>query len=160
MNYSLISYDTSFIFGFLILMGVSLLLGLLLGLERVSVHKTAGMRTYALVTLSATFFILSARMFVQEMHIENISTIVSFAAAIITGVGFLGAGLILHKDLQIQNVTTAAGLWMCAAIGMSVGFGFIVYAACATLLSFITLRMISHIEHSIRVNIFPDNEKK
>jgi putative Mg2+ transporter-C (MgtC) family protein len=139
---------------FVILMTLAGLFGLLLGIERIAVHKTTGMRTYALVTLSSAFFVLIGRTASHMIIMDNNAIILQFAAAIITGVGFLGAGLILHKNDQVQNVTTAAGLWMCAAIGMATGFGLIWYATLATFMTFITLHVLSSLERYMKKNIF------
>lgn len=143
---------------FCVLMVLSLLFGMLLGLERVAAHKTAGIRTYALVSMSATFFVLIARSVMEVLQISGSTAVLQFSAALITGIGFLGAGLIFHKDgNHIQNVTTAAGLWMCAAIGMATGFGLIWYGAIATLFTFIILKIISKVEMNIKLRFFPDN---
>lgn len=158
MELNLIELGTAGLGQFSILMTLAGLFGLLLGIERNSMHKTAGMRTYALVSLSAAFFVLIARTAVFTFHIEYTAIIIQFAAAIITGVGFLGAGLIFHKDDKIQNVTTAAGLWMCAAIGMATGFGFIWYAGLATGMTFITLRILSTVERAMKRRLFPEQE--
>lgn len=155
MEMNFIELGTSGLLEFFILMSLAGLCGLLLGIERISVHKTTGMRTYGLVSLSAAFFILIARTAFMTFHIDNNAIVVQFAAAIVTGVGFLGAGIIFHKDDQAQNVTTAAGLWMCAAIGMATGFGFIWYAAIATFMTFVTLRILSIVEHRMRNKYFP-----
>jgi putative Mg2+ transporter-C (MgtC) family protein len=156
MQINFIELGTAGLDQFFILMTLAGLFGLLLGIERNAMHKTAGMRTYALVSLSAAFFVLIARTAMLSFHIDNSTIVIQFAAAIVTGVGFLGAGLILHNGAKIENVTTAAGLWMCAAIGMATGFGFIWYAATATGMTFITLRILSAVERAMRKNLFPE----
>lgn len=158
MQINFIELGTAGLDQFFILMTLAGLFGLLLGIERNAMHKTAGMRTYALVSLSAAFFILIARTALSVFHIDNTAIVVQFAAAIVTGVGFLGAGLILHNGAKIENVTTAAGLWMCAAIGMATGFGFIWYAAMATGMTFITLRILSAVERAMKKRLFPQEE--
>ncbi len=93
---------------------LAVLLGGLVGLQREKIGKAAGVRTYALVTGGAALFTL-------------ISTVIfpndpaRIAAQIVVGIGFLGAGSILQKDDKISGLTTAAGLWMMAAVGMAVG---------------------------------------
>ncbi len=92
---------------------LSIFLGSMLGLQRERWGKWAGPRTYALVCAgSCLFTILSLNFF------ANNSTI---ASAVVSGIGFLGAGTILHKENRVEGLTTAAGLWMMAAIGMAVG---------------------------------------
>jgi putative Mg2+ transporter-C (MgtC) family protein len=154
MEINFIELGTAGLEQFTILMTLAGLFGLLLGIERITVHKTTGMRTYALVTLSSAFFVLIARTAMVLFQLDNSAAVIQFAAAIVTGVGFLGAGLIFHKGDQVQNVTTAAGLWMCAAIGMATGFGFVWYATLATFMTFFTLRILSRLERYMKLNYF------
>lgn len=95
---------------------LALILGGMVGWQRAVWGKSAGSRTYALVTAgSALFTILSMYSFGDD--------IARVAANIVVGIGFLGAGTILHKEDRVVGLTTAAGLWMAAAIGMAVGVG-------------------------------------
>ena len=92
-------------------------LGIVLGLERQRSNKDAGLRTYALVAAgSALFTVLS----IEGFPGSDTSRV---AAQIVTGIGFLGAGLIFRQGASVQGLTTAAGLWSVAAIGMAVGTG-------------------------------------
>lgn len=92
-------------------------LGVVLGLERQLSNKDAGLRTYAMVAAgSALFTVISIEGFTDA----DTSRV---AAQIVTGIGFLGAGLIFRQGVSIQGLTTAAGLWSVAAIGMAVGTG-------------------------------------
>ncbi len=134
-------------------------LGLLLGLERIMAHKTAGMRTYALVSMTSAFFIVISEIVSQTYILINpnlISDPLRVAAQIVVGIGFLGAGLIIFSDNHVQNLTTASGLWTCAAIGMAVGFGLYGEAVFATILAFFVLGGLSFIERRIRLRFFPD----
>ncbi|MBI5221504.1 MAG: MgtC/SapB family protein [Candidatus Magasanikbacteria bacterium] len=92
---------------------LSIVLGGMLGLQRERWGKWAGPRTYALVCAGAALFTILSRNF-----FTNNSTV---ASAVISGIGFLGAGTILHKEDRVEGLTTAAGLWMVSAIGMTVG---------------------------------------
>lgn len=95
----------------------SILAGLLMGVEREARHKDAGISTHILViTGSMLFTYLSMR-----VDAESPSRI---AAQIVTGIGFLGAGLIIKEGTSVRNLTTAANLWYAAAIGMAFGFGY------------------------------------
>jgi len=95
---------------------LALLLGGVLGWQREYWGKSAGPRTYALVCGgSALFTILSLTAFGNSTA--------SIASAVVSGIGFLGAGTILHKENRVEGLTTAAGLWMVAAIGMAIGTG-------------------------------------
>lgn len=149
--------------GFLLVIAkicLAMLLGLLLGLERVYAHKTAGMRTYALVSVASCFFIiisiaLSTGMALQFVGGFNVAYI---PGSIIIGIGFLGAGLIIFKDGHIENLTTAAGLWICAGIGMAVGLGLFREAIFAAVLTLFVMGGLSVVERTIRLKYFPDSE--
>ena len=100
---------------------LALVLGGMLGWQRERWGKWAGPRTYALVTAGATLFtVLSLNAFGSSPAMV--------AAGIVTGIGFLGAGTILHKENRVEGLTTAAGLWISAAIGMAVGIGYYLLA--------------------------------
>lgn len=110
---------------------LSIILGSMLGLQRERWGKWAGPRTYALVCAgSALFTILSRNFFTNNAPV---------ASAIISGIGFLGAGTILHKENRVEGLTTAAGLWMVAAIGMTVA---VEEYLLATVISFIILGVL------------------
>ncbi|KKQ40180.1 MAG: MgtC family protein [Candidatus Magasanikbacteria bacterium GW2011_GWA2_37_8] len=113
---------------------VAILLGGILGWQREQRGKHAGPRTYALVTSGAALFTaLSIHAFGNNMA--------PVAAGIVTGIGFLGAGMILHHENQIEGLTTAAGLWMTAAIGMAIGVGYYFLAVCTTVLILLVLML-------------------
>lgn len=144
------TFDAPFLL-FIIKLVLAMILGILLGLERIYAHKTAGMRTYALVTVAAAFFVIIAQGFTSE-----VDAVIRMASQIIVGVGFLGAGLIIFKDGHIENLTTAAGMWMCAGIGMAVGFGMFKEAIFVTIVTFFVLGILSFAERAIRLKVFPD----
>lgn len=148
----MIIFDAPFIL-LIVKLVLAMILGIILGLERIYAHKTAGMRTYALVTVAAAFFVVIAQGFTNQ-----IDPIMRMASQIIVGVGFLGAGLIIFKDGHIENLTTAAGMWMCAGIGIAVGFGMFREAIFVTVLTFFVLGILSFVERTIRLRVFPDPE--
>ncbi len=113
---------------------LAILLGGALGWQRERIGKSAGPRTYALVSAgSALFTILS----IQAFAFADPSRV---AAQIITGVGFLGAGVIIHREGGVvEGLTTAAGLWAVAAIGMAVGVGWFYEAVIASVLLLLVL---------------------
>lgn len=147
-------FDAPFLL-FIARLSLAMVLGLLLGLERVYAHKTAGMRTYALVALASAGFV-SVSLFLGE-HFGNALFSPHFIPGeIIVGVGFLGAGLIIFKDGHIENLTTSGGLWVCAGIGMMCGFGMVREAVFMALITFFVLGVLAVFEKKIRLYYFPD----
>ncbi len=140
-------------------LALAMLLGLVLGLERVYAHKTVGMRTYALVSVASAMFI-SVSLFIGNTFPQFAGGFnpAFIAGNIIVGIGFLGAGLILHKDGHIENLTTSGGLWACAGIGIMCGFGMFKEAIFVSLLIFFVLGIMSVVERSIRLKFYPDPE--
>ncbi len=103
----------------------AILAGLIMGIEREARHKDAGISTHILVISGAMLFTFLSDM----VESDNSSRI---AAQVVSGIGFLGAGLIIKEGISVRNLTTAASLWYAAAIGMSFGFGYyLVGMACA-----------------------------
>src|SRR5438552_12780833 len=127
----------------LLRLGTALLLGAVVGLERESSEHSAGMRTNALVALgSALFTVISAFGFLSMLSIPHIQLDPTrIASYIVAGIGFLGGGAILHQQAkeQVKGLTTAAAIWVVAAIGMACGAGFLWEATATTLLALIVL---------------------
>ena len=109
----------------IIKLALSMTLGMVIGIERYIAHKTAGMRTYALLSMgSALFVVLSTYVINMNLGVTSMSmTPTAVMAAIITGIGFLGAGAMIKNESKLVGLTTATGLWVSAGIGMAVGFG-------------------------------------
>jgi len=103
---------------------VSMFLGALIGFERESHRKPAGLRTHMLVSLGCTLFMLLAVNAVRIFETETSIDPSRIAAQIITGVGFLGAGTIIRGFGSVHGLTTAASIWLVAAVGTAVGAGF------------------------------------
>lgn len=119
-------------FIFIIKILISLFLGGIIGWQRQHIGKAAGFRTFALVSVGSTIFtLLSLQAFPGDTA--------RVAAQIITGIGFIGAGTIIHKKDSIEGLTTAAGLWAIAAVGMAVGAGWYYQSIIATLILFLIL---------------------
>lgn len=107
----------------------------LIGLERELAGKAAGIRTYGLVGVgSAMFTVVAIYGFGTPDYASRI------VGSIITGIGFLGAGTILHTKLNIVGLTTAAGLWVCAGVGMAIGSGLYLIGIGAGVTLFILLQ--------------------
>ena len=119
---------------------LSILLGGLIGLERQTAKKPAGLRTNMLVCLGTTVFVLVA-IKTFEAYPEAPVDITRVAAGIITGIGFLGAGTILRTQKEIQGLTSAATIWFVCGIGMATGVGFYVLAIVSSLLGFSILKI-------------------
>ena len=131
-------------------LAVAVGLGLLIGLERVLVHKEAGMKTHALVSMGSALFII-----ISELVALKYGNIAGFdptriASQVIVGIGFLGAGSIILQGNRLLGLTTASGLWVTAGIGMAAGFGFYSLAVIATVLVLFVLVMIYNFEKKIR----------
>ena len=123
-------------FELMVRLTVAVILGLIIGSERSRVGKRAGMRTYALVSLGACLFIVMSGV-VSVMYAETFSfDPLRVASQIVVGIGFLGAGVIFVQKNELTGLTTAAGLWVVAAIGATCGYG--LYAI-ATYVTFLTL---------------------
>lgn len=130
---------------------LSVLLGGLIGLERQNKHRPAGFRTHILVSLgSMAIMVLSELMFDRYQIEYNVVIDPSrIPAQVISGIGFLGAGTIIHYGANVRGLTTAASLWTCAAIGMAVGAGFYFLAVIVSVAIFITLVVFNRVSNNI-----------
>ena len=129
----------------LIPMSLSLLLGTIVGWERQMGRKPAGLRTHVLVCLGSTMFVLTTSYSLQAFggHSLDASRIVH---GVVTGVGFLGAGSIMRQDGYVAGLTTAASIWMVAAIGVAVGVHAYVLATIGTVFCLIVLEVYRWME--------------
>jgi putative Mg2+ transporter-C (MgtC) family protein len=124
---------------------LAILLGGVIGLERESAQKPAGLRTNILVCLGTTIFILITLMAFEE-YPQSPVDITRIAAGIITGIGFLGAGTILRTETGIQGLTSAATIWLVCGIGMAIGMGYYALALVGAFLGFAVLRLLPLLE--------------
>jgi putative Mg2+ transporter-C (MgtC) family protein len=133
-------------------LAVAVLMGALIGLEREWLGRTAGLRTHALVSMGAALFTITSLMIFSNFL--TISGVVGYdqhiVANIIVGIGFIGGGAILRSDKRVQGVTTAASLWVAAAIGMAAGFGFYKEAIFATILAYVIQLALRPLERRIK----------
>ncbi|MBX4189453.1 MgtC/SapB family protein [Candidatus Parcubacteria bacterium] len=119
---------------------IALFLGVAIGVERSVAHKTAGMRTYGLLSMGSCLFILISKFILPAGG--GYADPERIAAGVIMGVGFLCGGVIMVKDQHLSGLTTAAGLWVAAGVGMAVGFNLIplaIYTTFVTLFAFTVL---------------------
>jgi len=128
---------------FVIRLGVCLLFGASIGVERELRNKPAGISTNCFVMAGACLFTF------MSMSIDPNSP-ARIAAQVVSGVGFLGAGMILKSEANtVKNLTTAAAVWFAAAIGMAIGFGWYLIAAVATVYAILVPR-IPHVKTWIK----------
>ena len=133
----------------LIKLMLSCILGGLIGLERESVNRPAGFRTHMLVSVGSTLV-----MMINGIMISSYGSLINldpgrFGAAVISGIGFLGAGPIMKEGSTVKGLTTAASLWTVACIGLAVGAGYFDISIVTTLLVLIILEVFARMEKSI-----------
>lgn len=114
----------------------AVLLGAVVGIERERAGKPAGLRTHMLVSLGTAVVVIACQD--SGMSLDGLSRVIQ---GMVTGIGFIGAGTILklNEQREIQGLTTAAGLWMTAAIGVAVGLGILGLAVIGTLVTLLVL---------------------
>lgn len=131
-------------------------LGVMIGYERERRRRAAGLRTFAAVALGSCLFSIISYLVVPEGRETT-----RIAAQVVTGVGFLGAGVILQSQGHISGLTTSATLWATAAVGMAAGFGLYLMSIMTTLLllGLLMLRHVPGLEHHDDMNRHGEEEK-
>ena len=128
---------------------LSMVLGAMVGLERRHKGQIAGMRTFALICMGATLAMLVSIYIPQEyLGLKN-GDPGRIAAQVISGIGFLGAGAIIQMKGSVRGLTTAAGMWMTASIGLAVGAGMYLVASVASLLIILVLTLLELCEKQL-----------
>ncbi len=120
----------------LLRLAAAVILGGLVGIERAGSNHDAGLRTHILVCLGAAGIMVMS----EGMHITYGGDVGRIGAQVVSGIGFLGAGCILVNGNRIKGLTTAAGLWTTACVGLAVGMGY--YFVSATMVALILLVML------------------
>lgn len=139
-------------------------LGLLIGGERLFMHKEvgvkthAGIKTHALVSLGAAVFVVVSEMIITKYGNAGGFDPLRMASQIVVGIGFLGAGSIIVQDSRLIGLTTASGLWVTAGIGMASGFGFYNLAVVATVLVLFVLVVVNMFERPLK-QVYEDKDK-
>ena len=128
--------------------------GGIIGYERQSRRKTAGLRTNVLVCLGACLIMILSQEIYQHVEGKTNADPARLAAQVVSGIGFLGAGAIMKEGLTVTGLTTAACLWVVAGVGLAVGGGFYSGAFITTALVFVTLGALSRLDNWV------DHEKR
>ena len=131
--------------GFMVRCGAAALCGAMIGLERELKNKPAGFRTNILICLGSAMYMAVGLLLVNEAG-EGRSDPARIAAQVVTGIGFLGAGCIIQERARVKGLTTAATIWVVAAIGIVAGAGFPILAFIASSIVLATLVVLGRIE--------------
>ncbi len=123
---------------------LALVFGAILGIERIRAGKTAGLRTFALVSLGSALFVIVSEQVVARYGVS--ASPLRVVSSLVTGIGFLGAGMIIFREDHVTNLTTAAGMWLSAGIGAAIGFGLYLEAITVTLLVILTFTIMWNLE--------------
>ena len=146
--------------GSLVRLVVAAALGGAIGLERELDEKAAGLRTHILVSLGSAVFTLVSAYGFREFLTGGGAVVradpARIAAQIVTGIGFLGAGVIFRQGLTVRGLTTAASLWLVAAVGMAAGAGFWSAAVVATVAGLLCLRPLEWVKNRFLPQRAPD----
>jgi putative Mg2+ transporter-C (MgtC) family protein len=126
--------------------GLSSILGAVIGIQREHTGKPAGLRTHMLVSMGATLFVLVP----VEMGV-SIGEVGRVIQGVATGIGFIGGGAILKlsAEREVRGLTTAAGIWMTAAAGVAVGLGYIAVAALGIGAAWLILSVVGRAERNV-----------
>lgn len=130
---------------------LSLVLGSLVGIERKRKGQMAGLRTFSLISMGACIAMMLSIYVCQETVGLLRGDPSRIAAQVISGIGFLGAGTIIQMKGSVRGLTTAAGIWIIATVGMAVGCGLYLVSVVATVLVLVVLTILEQIEHRVNV---------
>jgi putative Mg2+ transporter-C (MgtC) family protein len=130
-------------------LGLAFLAGGIIGFERSSRRQVAGLRTHILICLGAALLMLLSIWLPEQFAPSAGGDPGRIAAQVVSGIGFLGAGAIIRLGNNIKGLTTAASLWLIAAVGMAIGAGMYVAAAAAEAFSLITLILLNRMEKKV-----------
>ncbi|MDF1537035.1 MAG: MgtC/SapB family protein [bacterium] len=153
------SYMGSYELALLVKLGLAALAGVLVGLEREKHGRPAGMRTNLLVSVGACTIMIISEAFYIKYGMYGSETALRLdpsrtAAQIITGIGFLGAGVIIKEGPTVRGLTTAASLWVVAGLGMAFGMGFFSLGALSTVLVIVSLIFLRKLDPIVKKNRF------
>lgn len=139
--------DQAQIVRLLVRISIAMLLGGIIGYQREQHDKPAGLRTHVLVAMGSTLFVIAA--IESDMSSDSVARIIQ---GLITGIGFIGAGAILkvRQEREISGLTTSAGIWATAAVGVAVGLGLLGLAVLSVILIWFVLAVLGYVERRIQ----------
>jgi putative Mg2+ transporter-C (MgtC) family protein len=123
--------------------------GMLVGIERQFQHKKAGLRTHSLVALGSALFVLIAQSVGEGLNFDPTRVL----GQVVTGIGFLGAGVILHQGATVLGLTTAATIWCSAGLGCAAGFGYYKEAGIAALFIIFVNYVLQKLAEKIGIDV-------
>ena len=134
---------------------LAIICGGVIGIERRRAHQSAGMRTYMLVCMGAAIVMATGQYMYDTFKTGDPSRL---GAQVISGIGFLGAGSIITSGkTKVRGLTTAAGLWVSACIGLALGIGFYSAGLIATLVVYLIMARLKRLEYRFLVQYLPHN---
>ncbi len=125
---------------------LALIIGVIVGIQREFKQNSAGMRTHALVSVGACMAMLTNEYLFRTYCTHSTMDIARMGSYVLSGIGFLGAGTILKDGIRVRGLTTAAGLWVVACLGIAAGAGFYIGAGVATLLVMLIISVLKIVE--------------
>ncbi|MCX7656034.1 MAG: MgtC/SapB family protein [Treponemataceae bacterium] len=125
---------------------LSFVAGAMVGFERTSRHQVAGLRTHILISVGSTLLMLLSIWIPEQFQYAKGGDPGRIAAQVVSGIGFLGAGAIMRLGNNVKGLTTAASLWLIAAVGLAIGAGFYLAAGVTLLISLFTLVIMARFE--------------
>jgi putative Mg2+ transporter-C (MgtC) family protein len=132
---------------------LALVAGGLVGLERSFHGRAAGLRTYALVSFASALLVGIAQSLGSGPG-EASTNVARVIQGIVTGIGFLGAGVIVKEGFSVRGLTTAASVWVVSAIGVAFGAGFLLEGAVAVVLTLVALSLLRIVEDKLHVQVY------
>lgn len=136
---------------------LALLLGMILGVQRTLSGKDAAMRTYSLVSMGCALLVIIAQTIIASYPNKINFDPLSLAGSVMQGIGFLGAGLIIFHGTKVNGLTTAAGIWISAAIGLAVGYKLYAIAIFAAILTLAVFTIVWAFEEKVRTKYSYDS---
>lgn len=145
LDFLIAQLPPAWMWGGLLRLVMAFLFGAIVGYERGSLHRPAGMRTHALVCMGSALVMLTGEFLLR--HYQTGTDPARLGAQVVSGIGFLCAGTIMHQGLNVKGLTTAAGLWVVACIGLALGAGYWLGAALTTVLVVFAMVLLRKLEN-------------